>query len=60
MTLRAAYEAAEEEAQRTSFLAIFVLLKDGEGLLWIFHFYGAIEIHVFEGLDDPSLLREGA
>ena len=60
MTLSAAYEAAEEEAQRTSFLAIFVFLENGKGLLWIFHFNGAIEVHVVEGLDDPSLLREGA
>ena len=60
VTLSAAYEAAEEEAQRTSFLAIFVLLEDGKGLLWIFHFDGAIEVHVFQGLDDLSLLREGA
>lgn len=60
MTLRAAYETAEEEAQRTSFLAIFILLEDGEGLLWIFHFDRTIEVHVSEGLYDPSLLGEGA
>ena len=60
VTLSAAYEAAEEEAQRTSFLAIFILLEDSKGLLRIFHFDGAIEVHVFEGLYNTSLLREGA